>query len=474
MYELRKYQQEAVDSAIECFNGTKNGILVLPTGSGKSIIIASITEALGGKTLIFQPTKEILEQNLEKLKAIGCNNVGVYSASAGKKYVGKITLATIGSVHKKPELFKDFDRIIIDECHKMDAKSKNIGNGEKSQKMYAKFITDLGVRVLGLTATPYRFRSKQHFKTGAPIAESWFITRTRPNIFKEIVHITQIKELFEAGYLCPLEYDCDNEYNSAFITKTSTGMGFNPDALLWYNQSLSMVQKVVDAVLKTDRKSYLIFTRLTQESKEVMRLLANEGIVCHEVSAQTKPADRDRIIRDFKSGRIKHVVNVGTLTTGFDYPELDCIILASPGQSVALYSQKIGRGIRIAPGKVSCLVVDLCDNVKRFGKIETFEIYDANLGKSGKLKKWRLKSNVGPLTGVDMVSGKDLEIAKDEPPPPKLDSSGGVIIEFGKYSGRSVSTVPLDYLKYCSENIPNPRIKAICKREIDRREIELI
>ena len=152
-----------------------------------------------------------------------------------------------------------------------------------------------------------------------------------------------------------MEYDCDNDYNTNNITKTNSGMGYDPGSLFRYNKSLSVVQKTIDAVLKTDRKNYLIFTQLTQESKEVIRLLALEGITCMEVSAETKPKDRERIIRDFKSGKLNHVVNVGTMTTGFDYPELECIILAAPGQSVTLYGQKVGRGIRIAEGKESWL-----------------------------------------------------------------------------------------------------------------------
>lgn len=465
MYILRGYQRKAVAAAIECFRSKKNGILVLPTGSGKSVIIAKIIEVLGGKTLLLQPTKEILEQNLEKLRQVGCKGLGVYSASMGQKHVGTITLATIGSVVKKGFLFSDFDRIIIDECHGVNSKDG----------MYKNLIELLKLPVLGLTATPYRMRTYRHFKTGDPIAESWFITRTRPNIFKSIVHITQVKELFDAAYLCRTEYDCDNDYNSSKITKTSTGMGYNPESLKRYNRSMSIVQKTVDAVMNTDRKNYLIFTELTSDSKEVIRLLALQGITCMEVSAETKPKDRERIIRDFKSGRLNHVVNVGTMTTGFDYPELECIVLAAPGQSVTLYGQKVGRGARIADGKEYCLLIDLCDNVKKFGKIETFEIVDCNEGQKGKRQKFRLKSDVGYLTGVDMVSGNDLEDPKVEEYPVELDADGDEIVPFGQHKGKKLCKASNEYLEYfCTAKFPNGKVKAFCKKELKRRKNALL
>lgn len=460
IYTLRNYQQEAVDAAIECLTAKKqkNGILVLPTGSGKSIIVAKLVEVLGGKTIILQPTKEILEQNLEKLIAIGCKNVGVYSASMNKKYVGSITLATIGSVVNKISLFSEFDRIIIDECHKVNAKGG----------MYEKFINKLDIPVLGLTATPYRMRSYRHFKTGQPIAESRIITRTRPRIFSKIAHVTQIQELFDAGFLCPMEYECDADYNPSLITMTTTGMGFNPAALAKYNKNMNITEKTFLSVMQAKRKSNLIFTEFTSESKEVIELFAKEGIKCCEVSAETKPKDRERIIRNFKAGTISHVINVGTLTTGFDYPELACVCMSSPGMSVALYYQKAGRGIRIAEGKDSCLLIDLCGNVKRFGKIETFELYDQN-GKG----MWRLKSSAGNLTGTDVITGKNLEKVKPAYKGPEKSESGLQLITFGKYSGTPVKELSDDYLKWCAENFDSGKWKKIFRTELVSRDIEI-
>jgi len=452
MYKLRKYQRAAVDAAVESFKSKKNGILVEPTGAGKSIIIATIAEELGGKTLILQPTKEILEQNRDKLRAIGCRNLGVYSASMNQKYVGTITLATIGSVVKKGYLFKEVDRIIIDECHKVNSKAG----------MYSKFIEELGVPVLGLTATPYRMTNYRDFNTGQYVAKSQILTRTRPKIFSKIVHITQIQELFEAGFLCPLNYDSENTYDSSQIKSTSTGQGFDPAALERYNKKQNIVEKTIDAVLSSNRKSYLIFTEFTSESKLVIEGLAAHGIKCVEVSAKTKKKDRESIIRNFKTGRITHIVNVGVFTTGFDYPELDCIVLSSPGKSVALYYQKTGRGIRIAPGKDSCLLVDLCDNVKRFGKVETFELYDQN-GKG----MWRLRSDVGNLTGVDVVTGRNLEKIKGGP---EKNEKGEQMMTFGRHAGKRLCDVPISWINWAVDNFKPGKQRDMLSAEFDRRE----
>ena len=455
MYKLRLYQQNAVDKAVKCFKGKKNGILVLPTGSGKSIIIASIADELGGKTLVFQPTKEILEQNKEKMEAIGYSNVGVYSASMGQKEVGDITFATIGSVVKKKHLFADFDRIIVDECHKVNSK-----NG-----MYENFINGLKLPTLGLTATPYRMRNYRDFRTDAYIAESRILTRTRPRIFSKIVHITQIQELFKLNFLCPLDYKWQNSYDSRKIKRTSTGQGFDESALERYNQEQEIVKKIIVLVEKTKQSHCLAFTKFTSESEQVVEALAKKNISCVEISAKTKKKDRERILADFKSGRIKCVVNVGVLTTGFDFPELDCIILGRPTKSVALYYQMVGRGIRIADNKDSCRLYDLCDNVKRFGKVETFEVYDQNGN-----DMWRLKSSAGDLTGIDVNTGQNLEKVTR---PLNKDDDGDVLVPFGKHKGKKITALDEGYLKWCVENFDNSKWKTPFKKELKRREVAL-
>ena len=149
IYKLRDYQQQASDAAIRFFKDTKskkNAIMVLPTGSGKSLIIADIAARLNGYVLVFQPSREILEQNFKKLCSYGVMDCSVYSASLNSKDVSRITFATIGSVINHPELFTHFNYVIIDECHLVNPK----------QGMYNEFLTMRKCKILGLTATPYQ------------------------------------------------------------------------------------------------------------------------------------------------------------------------------------------------------------------------------------------------------------------------------------------------------------------------------
>lgn len=450
-YELRDYQQKAVDDAIECFKSKKAGILVLPTGSGKSLIVASLVTQLGGNTIILQPTKEILEQNRDHLRSTGYRRIGVYSASLGRKDIRETTFATIGSVVRKQELFKLFNRIIIDECHKVNAKGG----------MYEDFITGLGLPIIGLTATPYRMRSYNDFQTGYPVAESRIITRTRPRIFNKICHITQINTLFERGYLCSLDYDWQNGYDSKKVKSNSTGMGFDEPLLREYNRKQCIPDKMIKLISSTKRKHCLGFTKFTSESQEVIAGLQRLGVSCSEISAKTHKKDREHIIADFKQGRIKCVINVGVLTTGFDFPELDCVVLGRPIRSVALYYQIVGRGIRIADGKDSCGLFDLCDNVKRFGKIETFELYDQN-----DKGMWRLRSDKGNLTGIDAITGRNLEKVSG----PETNGQGEKIMPFGKHKGVKLTDLPDGYLKWGAEAFEKPAWKTAFNQELKRRE----
>jgi len=191
MFELRPYQQDAVDAHVAFFKNPKgNGLSILPTGSGKSVVIAETVKQLGDHTLILQPSKEILTQNVAKLRSYGCE-ASVFSASLNTKDVGEVTYAMIGSIIRKPELFKQFKYVIVDECHFVNAKGG----------MYSDFFKMIGAKkILGLTATPYRLSSDMY---GSMLK---FLTRTRPKVFDDVIYCVQNKTLFDAGYLCPLTY----------------------------------------------------------------------------------------------------------------------------------------------------------------------------------------------------------------------------------------------------------------------------
>ncbi len=456
-FTLRAYQDKAVNAGLKIIESKKNGVLVLPTASGKSLVIAEIVRRSQRKTIVLQPTKEILEQNLAKIKAFGITNIGIFSASMNKKTIGHITIATIGSIIQHKESFINFELIIVDECDLVNSKGGQ----------YEDFINSLGLPVIGMTATPYRMRYYINgFGDGEPVVESRFLTRTRPRIFSTIEHITQIPEMFNEGYLCPIKYDVDNKYDSRKIKSNSTGQRYNEESLVAYNQSQDIISKTVQIVKNSEAKHKLIFMHFREESKRVIDRLAQLNIHCEEISGATKKQDRERILKEFREGK-NCVINVGVLVAGYDFPELDHIIFARPTKSLRLYSHICGRGLRIAPGKKCCIISDLCDNVERFGEINSFVIEDISNGK----ELWRLKSNKGYLTGVNLISGKDLEersmITHKEK---KLAISGNLLMPFGKHNGTKLCELDKGYMTWCVENFEkgNKWLK-ILKNELERR-----
>lgn len=382
-FQLRPYQKEASDKAIEFFQDKKkkNAIMVLPTGSGKSLVIAEIANRLNDRVLIFQPSKEILEQNFAKLQSYGVLDCSIYSASFNSKEINRITFAMIGSVRSKPEFFSHFKYVIIDECHLVNSKNED--------SMYNSFLSNLNCRVLGLTATPYRL-SFDGF--GGSMLK--FITRTRPRIFSEMIYHVQIKELADSGFLSKMEYYQVNIVDPKKLQVNSTGADFTDKSVKKHYSDIEFnlkLKDVIERLIKVGRKNILVFTRFVEEAKELSDYFNG---LSEMVSGETPKRERERILNDFKSGEIKIVTNVGVLTTGFDFPELETVVLARPTMSLALYYQMIGRAMRPHESKKSAWIVDLCQTYKRFGKVESLEL------RADKPNIWAIYSGDKQLTNT--------------------------------------------------------------------------
>jgi DNA repair protein RadD len=380
-YRLRDYQQNAVDAGLRFFrneHANYGALMVLPTGSGKSLVIAGIAEGLNKPTLIFQPSKEILEQNYEKLRAFGLQAT-IYSASLNSKKASGLTLATIGSVINNKNVFSDFEYVIIDECHYVNAKGG----------MYRDFLAEHKDKVLGMTATPYRLVTDGF---GGSILK--FLTRTRPRVFEIVIHITQNQELFDRGYLARLEYKQSGEFDSGQLRLNSTGADYADSSVRSYYQQIGFGDRLYNAVadcLLKGRKNILVFTRFIEESQNLINRLNG---VAEIVTGETPKRDRESIINRFRGGETKVVSNVGVLTHGFDFPELETVVMARPTMSLGLYYQMIGRGIRIHPQKESTWVIDLCDNYRQFGRIEDLRMHAPKPG------LWIISSNDRQLTNI--------------------------------------------------------------------------
>lgn len=380
MYELRDYQRQAVDVAVSFFagNSRRNGIIVLPTGSGKSLVIANIAMRLDSPVLIFQPSKEILEQNYAKLCSYGFTDVGVWSASLNRKDIAKVTFATIGSVMRTTDCFRRFRYMIVDECHYVNSEDG----------MYKRFIEALQCKVLGLTATPYRLYSSRFY--GSMLR---FITRTRPRVFHDLLYYVQVKTLLERGYLSPMNYYRLNVVDPRRLRINSTGADYTDESVrrhyreIKFNDSL---ENIIERLLAAGRKSVLVFTRFVEEADHLVQALGGKAAV---VSGSTAKTERERILSRFKAGSVNVVANVGVLTTGFDFPALATIVVARPTRSLGLWYQMCGRAIRPYVGKVSW-IVDLCGNYERFGRVDELSLMQTRPG------IWAVFSGRRQLTNV--------------------------------------------------------------------------
>ncbi len=382
-YTLRPYQEEAVEAVLRFYKSpvSYNGIEVLSTGSGKSLVIAFAAKELRGPCLVFQPTKEILDQNYSKLLSYGAEPT-IWSASMNRKELSDLTLATIGSVTRKADLFSHFKYILVDECHVISAQGG----------MYHDFIkTVAGARVCGFTATPYRLH------TNSFGSELRFLTRTRPRIFREVIYYVQTGTLFEAGYLCPIRYVPVGGFSREYLQANSTGAEYSDESVKRYFKQIAFPDRLVHAVrqLAQIRRNVLVFTRFIEESEYLVKHVPGSAIV----TGETPKREREEILRAFKAGELKVVSNVGVLTHGFDFPALETVVLARPTMSLALYYQMIGRAIRPHRDKRAALVVDLADNLSLFGPVERLTLRDLGRG------KWIVLGATGQLTNTPITRG---------------------------------------------------------------------
>lgn len=366
-YTLRDYQQAASDAAVRYLQ-TKpdghNGLLILPTGSGKSLVVADIASRLNEPLLVLQPSIEILQQNAAKYESYGFK-AGVFSASARRKDIRGVTFATIGSVMNKVEDFAIFSKVLVDECHLVNPKGGQ----------YEEFLE--GRRTVGLTATPYRLAQSVDPATLNDTFPEYgstlkFLTRTRPRVFDSVLYYCQVQTLLDRGYLARLRYFDLTRIDLSNVEVNSTGADYREKSLFeefervgMYDYTLSVICRVLRPKNGVPRNGILVFVRFVDDARRI----ADAIIGCEMVSGETPKRERAAILERFKSGETKVVVNVGVLTTGFDHPALDTIILARPTMSLALYYQMVGRAIRPFAGKEGW-VIDLCGSIAKFGKVE--------------------------------------------------------------------------------------------------------
>lgn len=370
-YELRPYQVEAVNIALDRLRTYgKPFVIQMATGAGKSLVIADICHKLDEPVLVLQPSKELLEQNHAKLLSYGITDVGIYSASKKSKEIAKYTYATIGSIYKKPELFKHFKYVVIDECH---------GVNPKGFGMYKTFLAAIGCqRVCGLTATPYRIVQKYTTWNGQLYytASLRVINRIHPFFFKQIAYKIETDQLIRMGYLVSIKYHAD-QVNLDRLIVNSTGADFTTDSLEeWAGSKVDRIEGIIRFVDTPAKRNLVFCSSIRQANKVLERFEGENDIDVRLVTGDTPVKERAATVEAFRRGEFKHLLNVGVFTVGFDVPELNSIVLARPTMSLALYYQMIGRGVRLDPADPAKVlrVFDLAGVSERLGRVETIKL----------------------------------------------------------------------------------------------------
>lgn len=361
----RHYQQAAHDAVVDHWKRSTLPVVVeAATGAGKSVIVALLARTLhqlsGGKrVLCLAPSAELVTQNAEKYQAIG-EECSIYSASAGQKSLRhQVVFATEGTFKKVAKrLGREFAGVIVDECHRITPTIQAIIEDMR--------LSSPTLRVCGLSATPYRLGDGFIFGVdpdGKALPESI----AREPYFHQCVYSIGARLLLDLGFLTPLRAGDINasKYDTSGLKVQSNGqysLATVKAAFEGWGRKTAGI--VADIVAQTqDATGVMIFAATVNHAQEVMASLHPDN--ARLITGETKKADRDRYIADFKARKFLYLVNVGVLTTGFDAPNVSHIAILRATESVSLLQQIMGRGMRLYPGKHECVVLDYAGNIER-------------------------------------------------------------------------------------------------------------
>lgn len=363
---LRPYQQGAVDAALAWVRKSTDACLIeAATGAGKSHIIAALAEKLhalsGGKhVMCLAPNSDLVTQNREKYLATG-NPASIYSASAGGQCLRHpVVFGTPGTVKKAAaRIGPRFCAVIVDEAHGITPTVKFII--DEMRKGNPK------LRVIGLSATPYRLGSGYIYKIdehGKPNSEE----RARDPYFTARVYCIQARQLIAEGYLTPPVIGAigADHYDTSGLLLNSRGQ-FDPDAVdrAFVGQGRKTSEAVADVVRQSvGRNGIMLFAATVQHAQEIMQSLPPGLSRMIGGDTNTGKDARKALVRDFKARKYKYLVSVGTMTTGVDFTHVDVIAILRKTESVSLLQQIIGRGLRLDDCKSECLVLDYAENIE--------------------------------------------------------------------------------------------------------------
>lgn len=433
MIPLRPYQQQSLDRLYQWWmahpGAAESPLLALPTGAGKSLVCAELTRLLFDtwpdqhpRTVVIVPSKELAEQNAEKLVAMLPSHicVGFYSAALGRKRPdADVIVATIGSIYRSAHVLGDIRCVIIDEAHLVNPDGKEAGR-------YRQFLADLSkycqFRVVGMTATPFR-------------GNGIWLTEGDDPLFTGIAHTVTIKELHDAGFLAKLVRPMDAIETQIDAHDIATTSGdYNISQLAERVESYLPAAADEACKLAGERRKWIAFCPTVENAHAFALLLRERGHAVEVVTGDTPKAERAEHIAAFRAGELRCLITVLALATGFDVPDVDCIIWLRPTKSPVLYVQGAGRGMRIAPGKEDCLWLDFSDTTERMGPVDTIRGRKKPRARDNgeQMAPHRICDECGermPIAATECPScGAPVEV-DDEPKPARSVSNAAILSE---------------------------------------------
>lgn len=363
---LRAYQTQSINAAQRSL-ATKPDcapLVCLPTGSGKTIVISGLIERLmssqpDARFMVVTHTQELVSQDHDRFLDYAClesEKIGIASAGLGTVDLEKqVTFGTIQTLASRG--FSQWvDYIFIDEAHMLPPSE------ETSYRRFIKAARGINpaARVVGFTATPYR-------------ADSGLLTEGDGALFSEICYEAYIPDLIRDKYLCPLVSTGSPHHvdDSRLMIR-----GADFDEASSESEMASLTPQIIADLLRTasDRKSWLVFCTSIKHANDVASELRRAGIDSAAVSSAISKSERAELLDRFQNGKLRALVNVNVLTTGFDAPHTDLIVSLRPTISTSLWVQICGRGMRTHKSKKNCLVLDYANNIARHGPIDTISV----------------------------------------------------------------------------------------------------
>lgn len=361
---LRSYQERIVNDVMEeLAHYSKPFVVDAFQASGKSWMIAELSKRVG-KCLVLCMSKELVEQDADKIKKVGAD-CSIYSASCGEKVISDITVATIGSIRKVPQYCHGFDLIIVDEVDAVPVDNKN--------SMYMKFFAQVKKPVIGLTGTAFRTAySYTRLKNGDVIQMTHVKSLDQFKFWGKVLHGVGYQELLESHMVAPIKYSIADTDRSMLVDN-STGLDYTESSLAQYGKTnRKRVAECVNGALNIWKcKRVLVAVPNIEEAEAIASMCG--GATVH--SKMTK-RERESVINKFRSGEIKVIVQVLVLNVGFDLPALDCVIFARPSKSLRIWCQFVMRGGRIDPDDPNkvCRCIDMGGMIRMYGRIEDVRV----------------------------------------------------------------------------------------------------